>query len=280
MIIAILVIGNLGETGEISIKSLMKLEPERVCVVSNNSGKDWLNSLNLLNNELLCFHRIKENCVDINNVILSLEHYSSYRTLNFDLLTSLKWHLILEVITGHTDTHRVLYSDLDIYWRKRPSEEIIYDLSENIWVQYTPSNLRKNWFCTGIMSWSNSANTKVALNKLVYNQNYSFNSGNPANDEVTFNQSYDTLPIEIKKMPTKEYLIGKEFNKIFIAHFIYFPNLVCFHANYIIGNDLKAKILRIVKIRLSSKITWIRYVPFVIAFNFKDLFSRIVRRLK
>jgi hypothetical protein len=280
MIIAILVIGNLGETGKISIKSLMKLEPERVCVVSNNSGKNWLNSLNLLNNELLCFHRIKESCVDINNVILSLEHYSSYRTLNFDLLTSLKWHLILEVITEHADTHRVLYSDLDIYWRARPSEEIIYDLSDNIWVQYTPSNLRKNWFCTGIMSWSNSANTKVALNKLIYNQNYSFNSGNPANDEVTFNQSYDTLPIEIKKMPTKEYLIGKEFNKIFIAHFIYFPNLVCFHANYIIGNDLKAKILRIVKIRLSSKITWIRYVPFVIAFNFKDLFSRIVRRLK
>ena len=55
MKVAILVIGNLGKTGEISLNSLMKLAPERVCVLANDSGKNWLNTLGWLHDGSICF---------------------------------------------------------------------------------------------------------------------------------------------------------------------------------------------------------------------------------
>lgn len=278
MRLALLVIGNLGETGEISLKSLMKQAPERVCVLANDSGENWLTTLDWLVNGSICFHTVKQNRSKSNTEVSSLTNYSEYRTTNFDLLTSLKWHLILDVMDKHKNINRVVYTDLDIYWRTKPSDEVFLDQSCNVWVQYTPSKIRTQWFCTGIMSWPNSKDSVSALKKLINDQNLSFESGDPANDEVIFNKCYENLAIEVKKMPINKYLVGKEFNRVFIAPRFFFPHLICFHANYFVGNDLKAKILKVIEIRLSSKYKWIIFVPFVIGLNLKDLLLRATQR--
>ena len=277
---AILVIGNLGQSGEISLRSLIELEPKRVCVVANNSGRDWLNNLDWLYQSVMCFHEIEQNSINRIDRIFSLNDYSEYRTLNFDLLTILKWHLLLDIFAKHRDTHRVLYSDLDVYWNSKPSKNLVLDQSDNVWIQYTPNSLRWNWYCTGIMSWSNTTNNKLALKKLIQAQDYSFKSETPRNDEVTFNHYKDKLPINIKKLSTKKYLVGREFNKVFFAYSLYFPNLICFHANYFTGEHLKAKILKILKIRLSTKVIWIKYIPLVIIFNLSDMYRRLRRKIR
>jgi hypothetical protein len=278
MKLALLVIGNLGKTGEISLNSVMKLAPERVCVLTNNSGKNWLNTLDWLVNESICFHTFKQSRSSSSTNVLSFTDYSNYRTTNFDLLTSLKWHLILDVMKKHKETKRVLYTDLDIYWHTKLSEEIFLDQSCDVWVQYTPEQIRTQWFCTGIMSWPNSSNSMLALEKLIDFQNLSFESEIPANDEIIFNNCYENLEIKIKKLPVKKYLVGKEFNKVFIAPHFFFPNLTCFHANYFVGNSLKAEILKVISVRLSSKYKWITFVPFVIGLNLQDFFLRIRKR--
>jgi len=45
MQIALLVIGSLGKSGEISLKSIINMNPKRICVLANESGKNWLDSL-------------------------------------------------------------------------------------------------------------------------------------------------------------------------------------------------------------------------------------------
>ena len=175
---------------------------------------------------------------------------------------------------------RVTYTDLDIYWHATPCEEIVSDLSDNVWIQYTPRKIRSEWFCTGVMSWSNCTNNKDALQKLINVQNESRKSGISSNDEIIFNKYYDTLGIVINKLSTKKYLIGKEFNKIILAYPIFFPSLKCYHSNYIVGNYQKAKILEVIESRLSSKFYWLRFFPGIISYNLQNLITRVKNRLR
>jgi hypothetical protein len=280
MQIALLVIGSLGKSGEISLKSIINMNPKRICVLANESGKNWLDSLKKINKYTFCYHDIDLHQNDIRAEVLVLNNYSNYRTMNFDLLTSLKWDLLLDIFARHQTARRVLFTDLDIFWKLPPDSELIQGESETMWVQYTPENFRQNWFCTGIMSLANTECCKQTLKELINLQIASYTSGHSINDEVAFNYHQTSLKFKVNKLSTRKYLIGKEYNKVFFAPSLFFPELICFHANYFLGNEIKAKILQSVESRLTSKFYWLKYFTIILKVNLKNLISKVIKRAK
>jgi hypothetical protein len=282
--VGLLVIGDLGRAGEISLSTLQKINPSRICVSSNPSGKKWLiNRAPESLHELICFHdRIADDFIFKH--LRKKTGYSEYRTSDFRMLTLLKWDLLIDSLQCHPETKVIAFSDLDVYWINDPGPIIsrLENSKSLMFVQDDASELRPTWCCTGVMFWKNSNDSLVKLNELRQSHLEKISTGILQDDEDTFNQVMRDNPefMDFERLPQGEFLVGRHFKKlIFSAQRL--GTVYCFHANYLTGLNRKFDSLNAVNRHLEfGKFPLKELIKFVSIPIYMRLKNRILRRLR
>lgn len=248
--IAILALGNLGEAGVISANSLGNTGISKICVVADSAGKAWLSKSTLIDEKsALCFH----NNTKIESVINRLskdDNYVNFQSERFIRLMILKWILILDVFETHHNITSLLYSDLDVFWKKSPLQEIkTLDKSDKIFFIQDDSTLdgKREFFCPGIMIWKNSRESKIALNSIINFQDERNKNDDLLADDKALNLwlNFEGRVRMLERLPSKKYVIGHRFLWMIIGRKGFnLKKTICFHANYIKGKERKYIILK------------------------------------
>jgi hypothetical protein len=244
--VCLLVIGELGEAGRVSLQSIQNLNPKRICIAANSAGSAWIREF--IPPALagrMCFHPGVTNNFEFKEFELKSE-YSVYRSQDFRILTLLKWDLLIESMKFHTETSTVLFSDLDIYWVRDP-EVVVNHLIESsslLYVQNDSSKARPFWCCTGVMFWKNDIDSITQIEEARALHKNQIKIGRFQDDEDTFNQiiSVSDCTLQFERLSQEEFLVGRNFGKVVLNSRIR-NKIYCFHANYLTGLDRKFKSL-------------------------------------
>lgn len=244
--ICLLVIGDLGETGKLSLSTVLSVNPKKICVAANPAGTKWIgsNTPQALRDRICMHNSLLEN-FEYKQFDLKSE-YSEYRSSDFRILTLLKWDLISDSMKYHQESETILFSDLDVYWFKDPSFTIdkMKSSKSDLYIQDDASDKRPQWCCTGVMFWRNSTSSLSSISELRSLQKREIEAGNLQDDEDTFNQFVvnSSNPIAFTRLPESEYIVGRNFARMFLVG-SYRSQKVCFHANYLTGLTRKFRIL-------------------------------------
>lgn len=278
----ILALGNMDEAGFISLKSIVGLEDIRICALVDVTGKRWIEQslirMNGSNN--ICYHTIDEDL----NVESAEKFYSNYGTKEFASITILKWTLIRQILMLHTESRFIVFSDLDVVWRVKPSFGISFfdDKSKHAAFQ-DDSNQYGTKYCTGIMLWKNSEFSIDLLTKIEnYNLNL-INSNQNANDEFALNSWYrqNTDLNYFYTLPRHEYVIGHKIMSLLTNRLPYnCSHFIAFHANYCLGIKNKAILLNIVSNSSAKKLTKFKFLSLAMYVKLRTRYSFYFNQLK
>ena len=250
----LLVFGNMGAPGIISFKSILEVNRARVCVLANISGRNWIESIleSVDGKSRICFH---EPDSDMKMKLLNSKSYSEFGSKNFAEITFLKWDLLLQTL-NENDQNIIVFSDLDVYWKRDPSYELKSLLvgSKNAAIQQDFNKLGSK-FCTGIMAWKNTILSKKLISE-IRQFNLEILVKNPSlTDENALNSWY-------KRSKSKDYFIFLPTEKFIIGHRIIhlilgisgfnLKKFVAFHANYCIGEVNKSIMLDIASLEKTN----------------------------
>lgn len=282
--VCLLVIGDLGSAGEMSLSTLPKINSFRICVCSNLSGKKWLTSHAPDEvKALFCFHdRIVGDFKFAH--LQDKTGYSEYRTSDFRMLTLLKWDLLIDSMQSHPETKAVAFSDLDVYWMNDPGIHVsrLESSKSLMFVQDDSSELRPAWCCTGVMFWKNTRDSLTKLKELRRAHLEKISTGNLQDDEDTFNQVTSNNPgfMDFQRLPREEFLVGRHFKKLLFPGRRTEP-IYCFHANYLTGLNRKFDSLNAVNRYVKfGKLPLKELTKFVSIPTYRRFKSAMVRRLK
>ena len=282
--VCLLVFGDLGSAGEISLSTLTKINPSRICVCSNLSGKEWLTShAPDAVKALFCFHDRIVGEFKFTH-LQKKTGYSEYRTSDFRMLTLLKWDLLIDSLQTHPETKTVVFSDLDVYWMNDPGIHVsrLEGSRSLMYVQDDSSELRPAWCCTGVMFWKNTKESLIKLNELREAHLEKISTGNLQDDEDTFNQVTSKNPgfMDFERLPREDFLVGRHFQKLVFSASRTEP-IYCFHANYLTGLNRKFDSLNAVNRRLEfGKFPWKELIKFMSIPIYRRLKNGILRRLR
>lgn len=263
--VALLIFGRLSESAAISLKSIVNLYANTICILADTSGESWIRQYEKVYNlPTICVHKPEE--VDLQSLGLDLREaneYSEFGNERFIKLTTFKWYLLSDILIQHSELNGALFSDLDVLWRKFPEELDIFaeDKSGLAFIQDdSPLKSKKKHFCTGVMYWKNSGISKGILNELFTAQKQNIQKGNLIPDEPTFNNWYINSESNegIVSFPEKEVVIGHRFLNLCTNHNSFnYKSFSCFHANYVVGERRKFLLLDTLSKRINGEITWI-----------------------
>lgn len=266
----------MGRSGAVSLQSLIRLKPYRICCLVNGTGKQWLKE-NIEERDFkhICIHTISPQIVKttINGIILT-EH-QVFGSETFVRLTPLKWTLINEVMAEHADIDSILFSDLDIVWRRfeLPDFELNHDVQ--IYAQNDESRSSAAvHYCTGIMYWRSSSENMGILKNLFDYQMSLISSGKLVPDEPAFNRFFETPARKkmVKYLGKDTYVIGHRSIEILLSRQNRNRDLCAFHANYVVGDYKKWVVLKSIESKLDGSLFWIAGLILVFFWKF---FQRI-----
>ncbi len=259
---AIIAFGKLGQSAEISLLSMLSVGARRICVSGDPAGLSWVEAtIPEDSKDILCKHIIPTNELAKLGLISKDEvNYSNFGEKRFISLTTFKWFLLKNVLEEHKNITKVYFSDLDVYWLQKPKIEFLNSTSDRTVLAQvqddTPKNSTSTHFCTGIMVWRNCPESITVLNEL-YVRQLSYNTnGNLIPDEPTFNiwQKENSGFHEIGVLDRNCFVIGHRF---FLIGLSPINRIIAFHANYVIGEDLKLRRLMTIKFIKENNLLWI-----------------------
>jgi hypothetical protein len=282
--LCLLVIGDLGEAGKLSLSTLIAISPTRVCVAANTKGKEWLLGATPDSTRgVFCFHdSITQNFEY--SFLEAKEDYSEYRTQDFRILTLLKWDLLDASLRSHPDSDTILFSDLDIYWMQDPDEYVSRLKSSNstMFVQNDASDTRPLWCCTGVMFWKNNQTSINLLAQLRERHKSQIASGFLQDDEDTFNQliSDDSCSLDYERLPSSQFLVGRNFTHLFFKGSKK-ETQYCFHANYLTGLNRKFDSLNSIdRFKRTGTFPWKELMKFLMLPTLRRVLNGMRRRFK
>ena len=240
---AALIIGNLGKSGEMSLKSMLELNPNRLCYLSDEVGQKWVNSVvkrYKLNDKQLCKHLIKQNVYNELKINNQIDKHREFGQESFIRLTPLKWLLISQALNKHKREKCVVFSDLDVIWFSLPNFNTVKRNTVYIQNDFRPKS-NKRYYCTGIMIWPQTTQMRYEVKKLYAFQKSLISSGNLIPDEPTFNlyinqKSFKSKVVALNK---SEYVIGHKTRKILKENNKSLHKIQAYHANYFTGDKQK-----------------------------------------
>jgi len=267
---ALLVIGKLGKSAQISLHSIFTTEPQRVCILADLAGEAWVRSvIGFQYNEYVCFHQISNETLSRAGCdVGEFSKYVNFGKSEFVKLTALKWLIILESLKSHEDSMGTLFSDLDVFYFRSPQASISRLPDSNIVSLQDDSrpNSTRPYFCTGVMYWKKGQLSENALLNLFEQQVTSNSLGKLIPDETMFNRNYfKFMPTDVvRTLNPNSFVIGHKF--FHLAHRFHKVNseMVCFHANYVIGQRRKYFRLRTVELRYRKKKVWVVFYLIVL----------------
>ena len=238
-----LIIGNLGKSGELSLKSMLELNPNRLCYLSDEVGQKWVNSVvrrYKLNEKLLCKHLIKQNIYNELKINNQINQHREFGQESFIRLTPLKWLLISQTLNKHKSEKFVVFSDLDVIWFSLPNFNTIKRNTIYIQNDFRPKS-NKRYYCTGIMIWPQTTQVRHEAKNLFAFQKSLISLGELIPDEPAFNLyiNQKSFKSKVTALDKSEYVIGHKTRKILIENNKSLHKIRAYHANYFTGDKQK-----------------------------------------
>ena len=238
-----LIIGNLGKSGELSLKSMLELNPNRLCYLSDEVGQKWVNSVvrrYKLNEKLLCKHLIKQNIYNELKINNQINQHREFGQESFIRLTPLKWLLISQTLNKHKGEKFVVFSDLDVIWFSLPNFNTIKRNTIYIQNDFRPKS-NKRYYCTGIMIWPQTTQVRHEAKNLFAFQKSLISLGELIPDEPAFNLyiNQKSFKSKVTALDKSEYVIGHKTRKILIENNKSLHKIRAYHANYFTGDKQK-----------------------------------------
>jgi len=275
--VSLLIIGNLGESGKISLQSIIDLSPKRICYAADEAGESWTKTIIDVHkspNTKFCRHTIDNSTLDSLG-IGQIESHRIFGTSDFIKITPLKWLIISQVIEKHKDIDLVVFSDLDVIWFNFFTE--YFQAQEGVMAQndFRPITNEK-YYCTGIMYWFPTTISKELCNKLFKFQINKILQGDLIPDEPTFNQYLKkaNLLYNVKPLPKDYFLIGHRAKSLLRSKNRVLRDASAFHANYFVGDFQKKVVLNSIASNRRNGIFWRFGLALIFLFKVKD---RLVR---
>lgn len=260
LIFAVLAFGCLGESAKISFKSIDSLNPRRIYVMADKSGRSWMEKevMPYIRSNITLFEPREVDLKELS--LIQDEHlidYSEFGKQRFIRLTAFKWDLIRRSLLDSDSD--IFFSDLDVIWLASPEKELAVEDDAIVWAQDdTPSRLKRKYFCTGIMLWKNSYDSINVLDELFENQCENILLGRDIPDEPTFNllvRASQEMSKKTRALSAKTFVVGHRF---FFSFFNFRINhIIAFHANYVKGEQEKYRRLEAVRRRNVNDYSWI-----------------------
>jgi hypothetical protein len=238
-----LIIGNLGNSGELSLKSMLELNPNRLCYFSDEVGQKWVNCVvkrYKLNKKLLCKHIIEQNIYDELKINNQINKHRKFGQESFIRLTPLKWLLISQTLNKHKSEKFVVFSDLDVIWFSLPNLNTIKRNTIHIQNDFRPKS-NKPYYCTGIMIWPQTTQVRYEVKNLYAFQKSLILSGKLIPDEPAFNLyiNQKSFKSKVTALNKSEYVIGHKTRKILKENNKSLHKIQAYHANYFTGDRQK-----------------------------------------
>ena len=240
---ALLVIGDLGEMGSLSLKSITDLGYQNIHVMADQPGKEWI--VNQAE-QMRLFPKLYDLPNDIAYRLsqFDTDYYSEFGNSKFFQLMYLKWILIVEVLKVTPKGCFVVFSDLDVLWSNLIEDGLEYYFSNsrvNMAGQLdwnTKSIESENYLCPGIMIWKNSDSSITMVEdirafhetKLLDDKNF------PDDKAINSWMRIDKNHEKITFLSPNEFIIGHRLIAL-LAETSNFrlKNFKAFHANYCLG---------------------------------------------
>lgn len=274
---ALIIFGRLGKSAKLSLDSILSTGVSRVCIAGDKAGMEWIeNQISESKKGTLCQHEIpRDSLLQLELDWTSVNEYSSFGKERFIKLTTFKWYLLKNVLDTHELLDYVVFSDLDVFWMKHPSanhlkSRSLRQLTATI-QDDTPVGAKARHFCTGIMYWSNSSESKRILGNLYDIQFFENARGNLTPDEPTFNDWFRSMdaPLQIDILNQNEFVIGHRFFRLLISDNL--EEVTAIHANYVVGEKAKYRRLRSIELRMNQDPRWLFYF-------FRELVIRVFQK--
>jgi hypothetical protein len=191
------------------------------------------------------------------------EKYSEFGKERFIKLTTFKWYLIGNSLKTHEDSSGVLFTDLDVIWFQNPFEQELNGAYRKILVQDdTPKNSEFIHLCSGIMYFPNTEYAIKLLGDLFSEQLEENFNGNLIPDEPILNKWFKKTgqdPTHLSLLDKQRYLIGHRYFHFLLKQKTLRQRVVCFHLNYVIGEDRKNRRAKALASRMEDGAAWIFY---------------------
>jgi len=194
--------------------------------------------------------------------------YQDFSTSNFYTIVTLKWQLLLEILSLGFEF--VFYSDIDVFWLKNPVMHIekSFDTNSNIELliqSFTtePDEIR---LCMGFVAFRNTGNIVKFIKSSSKTHILELEKNDRKGDDDIVTEFYrKNRPSWIQELPQSTFPVGSMLNlyctKPRIAGLMA-PEPFIFHTNYVIGLRNKRLMLRIfLKKKFRSQLG-VRYSPF------------------
>lgn len=267
----ILAIGNLGTSGEISLKSMLSLKPKRICYLADQKGESWLVETlnrNYANSKILCQHKVDKTYYKQLKINQNLQS-RYFGQEDFVRITPLKWLVINQSLVQHNKEKFIVFSDLDVLWFKPEG----VDKPKGIQMQDDSWELtKKQHYCTGIMVWPNSASSIKIARQIYRFQRDQIIQGNLLPDEPAFNTFINKFNITNLITPLNKdgFIIGHRVRALLRKEKTILDAATAYHANYFVGNYQKKIVLKTVLARINNENYWIFGYILIYLFKVKN----------
>ena len=242
--IGVLVIGDLPEFSDLSLKSMANVGITRICFVADKNGSDWISRKSFeLPTVLFCRH---EN-LEINREVASLGDeggYVEFGEKKFFLLMILKWLLILDMWQCHRNLEYSLFTDLDVAWRKNIELKDLRELKGEkvLAIQDDSRGKDRVFYCPGIMIWRKTPNSEKLIKNIYEYQRHEILLGQvlPDDKALNFYLNKESLHHLVTTLNRKKFVIGHRFPYLMAGvKGFRMRNVIAFHANYTKGSVVK-----------------------------------------
>lgn len=260
----VLIVGDPGYLGRLSILSIFECSPSRVCALVDDLGNSWIDKLEHDFPVNVCRHLISEKHSWVLANFDSKLDYEIFGSSKFFRLMFLKWIVLQECMQEDHKGNYLIFSDLDVLWIKNLNS-CLSDFANSparFALQDDSSTLRQ-FFCPGIMIWKTSPAAKRTLSEI---QNYHYKAL-MENPHLPDDKAINRWLLEGSNMgsmfvlPNREFVIGHRIYQLLLESSGFkLSKLVAFHANYSIGSS--EKILKIQAVRKSLRINTLKYLQF------------------
>jgi hypothetical protein len=258
----LLAIGNPGNSGTLSLKSILSIKPDKICVMADDHGEKWLQKFKFyteFTRNLICIHKVTSKDLEEFEIVSPTGKFQNYGNKRFNHLTILKWVILKKAIEAHVNSKTFFFTDLDVLWFKPPNAEF---LEKNVmFVQNDPNpNSKKTHYCTGIMFWQSNQISLNLLSDLTRYQN--LNCNNDLHDEQIFNLYFeDNKSLNtVRCLDSNLYPVGSQARHLLLRKSKNLKKLVAFHANYFVGDKNKTMVMKAILAKKNRNITWSAWI--------------------
>jgi len=213
--VGVLVIGKLPNFSSLSLKSISDIGTRRVCYIADENGTNWIENQGLHFPKLqLCRHNSSRIALEIKS-LGDEGSYVEFGQKKFFLLMILKWLLILDMWKQHEELNFVLFSDLDVAWRKNINLKHLSTLDEArvLAIQDDSPDKNRIYYCPGIMLWKKSPISEKLIRDVYDYQRSEILQGNVFPDDKALNLylNKESLHHLVTSLDSTEFVIGHRF---------------------------------------------------------------------